>query len=427
MATQAYGYDKTAARRSPTAAGFAAVTSRDQRATAMTAPSFLRVFSPDSVPVTHQGSPVAVAAGAESFQPIDTRSTRPGVAMVRLSDLYDSWHTRAADSKTESSWSGYRTLLRHWSAHHGGPGPDVRQITEPDLLSFFESVEAWNSRRSWKKNRDLLFALLKSGCPRTNDNRDGTREDPPLQLDALPVLELPRDRWFRDRDDKRPPAKRRGGHRSRKLPVMTPEQFGDVLNATRDDVCSRLWWISFLSFVWFCGPRLRDVWRYRWTDGRQLIDLDRQVAEFTETKSGGESIVPLPSWLLFLFGELHSAQNAEPGDPVFVCDPRTKPDAGRHRLSRGDAANETRAFRPSYKATFLRAGVPLRQPHELRANAQSLWFKHSEKYRFAATGHQPPSDDVQLRHYIRLDDDFAAAAESFPFPLTVPQLKELCQ
>jgi len=380
------------------------------------AKNMLRIHRPEQ---SAEPLPLKQAAGAESMSHPgrgDHRTPSPVVSPVLLSDLLNAFYARSADAKTESSWSGYRTLVRYWETHHKGPGPDVRSLSVDDLQDFFASVNVWRSRRSWVKNRDLLFALLKSGCRRTLDNKKGS-DNPELQTDQLPVWDPPRDRWFRDRDDQLPPVAQRGGHRKRKLSVMTADEFGSVLDAVRHsdaDFLTPAWWYPFFGLLWFAGPRIEDMWRYRWEEGRLCVSVDRRVIEFTETKAGGESVVPLPSWLVSQFARLRQSQQANAGDLVFANVAGGEPTP--HRLAAGHVQNSSRKFRPAYKRIWTDAGVPLRHPHEMRAQCISLWFKHAPKYRFAATGHQPPKSDVQASNYLIFDDDFRDAAESFPAP-----------
>ena len=138
----------------------------------------------------------------------------------------------------------------------------------------------------------------------------------------------------------------------------------------------------------------------------------------TETKKGNKADVPIPSWLLGRLSILKS--NQPPGtDHVYVASKKTDSRLyvkSPFAISRTDVGNRNRAFNPEYKAIFARAGVELRKPHEIRGDGISQWFKHAYKYRCAATGHSPPSGDVQLLNYVRLDEDFRKAVETFPFP-----------
>lgn len=356
---------------------------------------------------------------------IDTRMNGPGVKTdppVYLSQLLAAYYERAADAKCESSWSGYRTLVRKWEAFHDGDGPPVQQLTADRLQAFFEGVSEWRSERSWVRNRDLLFKLFKTACRQTIDNVDGLTVSPILSVDALPVWSIPRGRWFRDRADKTSQStEKRGGHKKRKLELLKLDEFGAVLAAC-DHVSwmSPPWWKAWLSLIWFCGLRFEDSFRLQWASGPLHVNLSRRVLDMTETKCGGDIAVPLPSWLLQLLESLHDESRI--GLPVFTAASRKT--ATAMLASRSDISNRERFFGPQYREIWTRAGVELRQPHEVRGVCISRWLKHDARYRFAVTGHKPPKADVQLNHYVTLDDEFRQSCESFPFPLNALEPKK---
>jgi len=373
-----------------------------------------------------------IALRMESRQ-ADHRISSPVVKSsepLYLADLLKACFSCHASHRTAASWSGYRTLVTKWTAFWEGNGPDLKSLTGEDLQQFFEGVLVWQSERSWRKNCDLLFKLLKTACPLTISNREGRKSDAPLSIDTLPVWELPRDRWFRDRQttqattqaiDGNQPAETTGktsrnecGHRRRNLPLLTIGEFGSVLTACKGATfMDPIWWECFFCHVWFNGPRWADMWRFRWNDPLALlaIDMKHQTFRFTETKAGGDGQVPIPSWL---YGRLSLLMLAQPKSAsVYVAAKGTE---SQYAISTSDTANRERRWKPEYEAIWARAGVTLRKPHELRGVSISYWFKHAPKYRFAATGHSPPAGDVQLRNYVTLDEEFRAAAESFPFP-----------
>lgn len=323
--------------------------------------------------------------------------SRPGVSPTTLGEVLTSFHQRTRADRTESSWSGYRTLLKYWTRHHrGGDGPPVNQVTAHTLQEFFEATPEWGSRRSWVKNRDLLYALLKSACPQTVTNPDGLPADQAaLQIDALPIWSPPKDRWFRDRSPST--QKKSGGHRPSQLPLLTVEEFQLVI-----DAAPSLWWRTFLLFLWLYGQRLRDQLSFVYSvdQSRKLrIDLDNRVIAFTETKGGGRGLVPLHFRLAELLTELRASET-HGTDSVWHLP---------------DKANLNRRFYPEFKAIWTAAGVPLRMPHQMRGVAVSNCFAHAPQYRHALTGHST-SGDVQLRHYIQCDERFREAVDTLPCP-----------
>lgn len=343
----------------------------------------------------------------------DLRSAEP----VTLKQVFESSFERNRNNCTDSSWSGYRTLLKKWTRFWCGRGPDLRKLTAEHLQDFFEGVEEWKTERSWIKNADMLFALLKSACPLTIENDRGMKADALLTIEQLPVWSPPRDRWFRDRaktriDDN---DESRGGHRQCKLPLLTVTEFGKLLTACKSATfLDPLWWECWFCQLWFHGPRWADFWRYTWGthDSEQTlrIDLKSSTIHVVETKAGGNGTCPMPSWLLGRLSLLKSKQNAADGDLVYIGK------GSPFVMSPGDAQNRERHFGPQFAAIWEAAGIPVRFPHQMRGVAISYWIKHAPIYRFAAIGHSPPKGDTQLRNYATFDVDFQNAAESFPFP-----------
>lgn len=343
----------------------------------------------------------------------DLRSAEP----VSLKQVFESAYERNRNDCTDSSWSGYRTLLAKWTRFWCGRGPDLRKLTAEHIQDFFEGVDEWRTERSWIKNSDLLFALLKSACPLSVDNKRGMKTNALLTVEGLPVWSPPRDRWFRDRAKSQTEETDdgRGGHKRCNLPLLTVAEFGKLLTACKSATfLDPLWWECWFCQLWFHGPRWADFWRYTWGthDSKQTlrIDLKSATIHVTETKAGGNGTCPLPSWLLGRLSLLKSKQNAADGDLVYVGS------GSPFVMTPGDAQNRERRWRPQFLAIWEAAGVPVRNPHQMRGVAISHWIKHAPIYRFAAIGHSPPKGDTQLRNYATFDADFQAAAESFPFP-----------
>ena len=366
---------------------------------------------------------------------LDTRSLTPGVWQTptaaapidtpTLPELFDLFQARTDDDKTPQSWSSFRTLIRYWRNHHGDDGPPSHEITTDTLSTFFRNVAAWQTRRSWEKYRDCVCQILNSACPATIDNPGGMPAAASiLQRDTLPVWRIPKPRWFRDRNQTNPDNPQRiGGHKKRNIPLLSVDEFGALLTACDYSEYMRpIWWKTWLSLLWFNGPRFHDSLAYRYDCGPLHIDTEHRILDFTESKCGGATAVPIPSFLADLFAELRTSQGNPPANSTAL----TAQPGSRHyysadtppeySLPRGDLTNQTRRLKPEWCRLFALAGVPLRHPHEMREVAVSNWFKHAPKYRFAAIGHKPPKSDTQLRNYNILDDDFRAAADAYPYP-----------
>jgi hypothetical protein len=397
-------------------------------------PMRLRVYNPDdkSQPVIQ---PKADALDDSALDTIakklhllmsgsgaDARTVSPGVSYqqpIVLKQVFESAYGRNRNDCTDSSWSGYRTLLQKWTTFWCGRGPDLRVLTSEHIQDFFEGVEEWRTERSWVKNCDLFFALLKSACPLTVDNKRGMKQDAWLSIDKLPVWDPPRDRWFRDRKKSAIEDTGRGGHKRCNLPLLTVSEFGQILTACESATyLNPLWWKCWFSQLWYHGPRWADFWRYTWnshiSQGCLRLDLKSSTIHVTETKAGGNGTCPMPSWLLSQFRQLKSAQSAADGDLVYISRPGEP--VSQFRMSTGDAQNRERHWLPEFTAIWDRAGIPMRKPHQLRGVAISNWLKHAPIYRFSAIGHAPPKTDTQLRNYATFDEDFQRAAESYPFP-----------
>ena len=362
-------------------------------------------------------------ASLMSSKTFEARTNNPGLKTgepLSLKAVFQSCYERNRNDCTESSWSGYRTLLQKWTRFWCGRGPDLRFLTAEHIQEFFEGVEEWRTERSWVKNADLLFALLKSACPLTVENKPGMKEDALLSVDSLPVWNPPRDRWFRDRAKAAvEPDDSRGGHKRSNLPLLTVAEFGKLLTACKSATfLDPLWWECWFCQLWFHGPRWADFWRYTWNthdaEAALRIDLKSATIHVTETKAGGNGTCPMPSWLLGRLSLLKHHQKASDGDLVYVAG-RRQPETP-WRLPAGDAANRERRWAPQFDAIWNAAGIMKRNPHQLRGVAISYWVKHAPIYRFAAIGHAPPKGDTQLRNYATFDEDFQKAAESFPFP-----------
>lgn len=345
--------------------------------------------------------PNSPRAGAAEF---DTRTSHPGIKspeLWTLSDCFAADWERSASRRKSGTWTGYRTLLKAWNAWDASR--DVRTLTPRDLQDFFESQTQWASFRSWDKNHTYLLALLGVACPQTRDNPYGVPrgEFAPLSPEQIPMWNMPPPKWFKGRVSSAP----RSGHRRRNLPLLTLAEFDKVLLAAGES-SDPVYWRTLESFWWFCGMRCRDTvlalrWRTATVEG---VDLKSQTLFFRETKADGLIAVPLPSWLCVGLAALAEREQ----EHVFQRSPHWK-NLGRWlyggKAYQGDG-------RPTI---WQRAGVDLREPHEMRGVSISNWIEHGEKYRLLVTGHAGGEKDIQKRHYW-INEKFREAAEQMPRP-----------
>ena len=343
----------------------------------------------------------------------------PAETAWSLRQCLQSDYTRNELSRQPVTWSLYRTLVKHWEAAWGGPGPDCRSLTGEQLQAAFAKVSEWSSLRSWEKNRSCLFALLQSCCAQSRRNLHGIPRPaiPPLVLDDLPIWKIPPREWFRSRPK---PATRHPGHCRSSLPLLEVAEFDRVLAAcagTSDPLYFRV----LLGWFWFCGMRCRDAilslpWRETQTEDG--VDLGNRLLHFEESKCGGALDVPLPSWLCEGLCALKTRQPKQlelfPGSQrfVFVRRPNWK------QLSRWFYSDHKSGRLGAWDSTWASAGVACRKPHQMRGVSISWWLAKAEKYRKLVTGHSL-GNDVQMRVYATFGEDFRAAAEAFPRP-TLP-------
>lgn len=310
------------------------------------------------------------------------------------------------DELAASSWYDYRTLLarweQFWTQREGrrSRGPDVRQISDADLRAFFEAQETWRTARTWGKYRDLFAAILRTCLVRSESNRGGPRAEEAL-LQELPWLEIPPDRWFKERARRLATPSRRGGHTPSRDGLLTVEEFDRVVAASQMatfpcwDGCDALgFWRAFWACQWVYGPRLRNLL----TLPRTSINWASETWLFEETKKGNEVHVPLHPAVLAALRGIDRGSRAW----LFPIPP-------------GQLKNLQRNFYPTYKRIWQWAGVPLRMPHQLRATAISIWKEHAPEWRKFALGHSR-SGDVQDQHYVIPGEAFRQAVRSFPVP-----------
>ena len=346
----------------------------------------------------------------------------PATDMPTLGDLLSEWYILRREDRCESTWAGYWTLhrqwIRHWQRDPLG-GPPVGELTGQHVLDFLANQASLQTRRSWCKAATLIHAILDAAV--RHRLAGGL-----VRAEHLPQIEIPRDRWFRDRG----PVAETPGHRRRGLPALTVEDMRAAMAACRTSVfLAPAWWRATLGLLWFCGPRYADLGRLRWghRSARGFrVSCESESLHYVETKGGGTVDVPLPAWLAGLLRDLRDAQGVRPGTDAacLVADPRPRRvaaqaatvDSSIHICPRGDFVNRGRRLAPQWCEIWHAAGVETRKPHEMRAAAISNWYAAAPQYRFAAMGHRPPPGDVQLRHYVQIGPDFRAAASRIPDP-----------
>ncbi len=323
------------------------------------------------------------------------------------------------NQQRRASWQDYRTLVKKWEAAWGGGGPDMRSVTPAQLQQGFDSIKEWTSYRSWEKNRDQLFALLKSSCRQTQRNPLGVPkpEVAPLSEDDLPVWSLPPKEWFRGRAK---PAKRHPGHRPCSLQLLSQEEFDRVLTAASAEH-DPLYWRTLLGWCWFTAMRIRQTLHeltWRETSEGDGVDLANRLLHTQESKCGGALDVPLPDWLLAGLSALKARRLTQkelfPGASM----PKPAQDAQERCVfwRRPNWKNLDRWFYPTWDAIWERAGVPVRMPHQMRGVAISWWIAgKDEKYRKLITGHSL-GNDVQMKVYATFGADFRRAADEHPRP-----------
>ena len=346
------------------------------------------------------------------YQPAAPQVSEPVTLRACLdSDLSRNPHRR-------QNWGQYRTLVEYWERAWSGSGPDMRCVTSAQLFTAFSSVPEWPSRNTWKSNADRLFAMMKAQCRQTRQNKFGVPkpELAPLLEDDLPIWELPPDAWF---DNRPPPPKERRGHTRSTLPLMTVAEL-DALMSAADWTEDPLWWKTLAGWWWFCGMRIRQTliqltWRTQLAE--EGVDLANRCLHSRESKCKGGLEVPLPGWLCEGLQALRDRQKRQL--TMFEDAAGDRPTVFHRRKKRGDPTVKRtqlpKGFYAQWDALWDRAGVPIREPHQMRGVSISWWLKHSEKYRKTVTGHST-AGDMQLSHYVTFDDDFRQAAENHPRP-----------
>ncbi len=313
--------------------------------------------------------------------------TRRDASVWTLGRVLDEYVRQAEDeSKAPATWSDYRTLVKKLTPHLGET--DVRDLTSEQLVTAFKSIDEWASERTWVKHGSNLATLLRAFAPRSLSNKSGTRRDPLFEsLEAVPTLAIPSERWFESRDSD---SKQIGGHHPSKLPVMTRDEWRAVFRALDGQQLG-----TFAKLLACYGTRVRELLEWQWDSKSIRVDIeagmlfrkDRKVAKNKASAPIHRALIP----------ELRALRRDG-------CD----------RLFEGNVNKLNAWFYPEWRAAFERAGVPLRNPHQCRGDAISLWSSRPgfEIYRWAMFNHSPTS--VEDRNYLRaVDEKFRQWVDSF--------------
>ena len=342
-----------------------------------------------------------------------------GGAILTLRGCLESDQLR--NPHRRANWGQYETLLKHWEEAWGGVGPDMRSLTTVQLNTAFGAVEAWRERETWARNFERMVALMKSMCRQTRANKYGIAKPEPALLNEedFPIWELPPEAWFASRPA---PAKRHAGHRRSTLPLMTIDEL-DLVMKSAGQMDDPLWWKTVIGWFWFCGMRssqtlLELPWRNSLAE--EGVDLSNRCLHSRESKCNGALDVPIPTWLIAPLEALKYRQTRQV--ELFEDDPGERLVVFHKRKKRGDQKTNRKSkpkrFYSDWESIWTRAGVPVREPHQMRGVSISWWLKCAEKYRKQVTGHST-AGDMQMSRYVTFDDDFRKAAEAHPRP-TLP-------
>ena len=359
-------------------------------------------------PVAQPASPASIASARSHDEPAFGfgRPTRFPAAnaerperLQTLRRLMVGYYRRQSANKSTATWQQYLTILRKWESHHDGRGPDLRQLTAPQIEAFFRAERAWQSRQSWVRNRTQFFALLKACCRQTVSNPSGLAMGWLFHsVDELPIWEVPPARWFRDRarEQARMPAPptngRHGGHMPFDGDLLTFAELQRVLRAC-DLVKDPLWWRTLIAWVMTYASRRGDFLTIEWS----AIDFEQRQFKLRETKGGGLIVAPLA--IRFL-EPLHQLQRDNPVGPW-------------HRKPN----HLDRWFYPTWNNIWELAGVPRRTPHQLRDECSNWWNEHDRNWGDLITGHA--TTNTRDLHYDRcrrgrISPAFRQAVATFP-------------
>ena len=236
------------------------------------------------------GDPLVGESAASPGGPASLGHWTLGACLERLSGFKRS-------SISSGEVNRYRGLVDAWERHHGGGGPDVRQL-EPDAFHQFAAAQPrWKSASQASNQFTRFKALLKVAAKRS---------DPyPLGVDQGWAYENP------------PAMARLNVQQWQAAPrapdPLTVEQFGRLLEVAgraewprhhgarhrRSAVPPGLLWRSYLITLWFTGSRRDVALRLRREENLRLPQLE---LHFKPDKDGLPVEIPLPdavAWHLY--------------------------------------------------------------------------------------------------------------------------------
>ena len=354
-------------------------------------PEQLRQFAAEVASQLRSSPPVSDVH--RLLEPVYVEAQHPAQSPLTLRSAFESFYQRSRALMSEVRWGDFRSLIHRCEEVWNGCGRDLRTMSAADWQTTFESVTTWRTQRAWEKSQRCLYQILNANCRQTRKNRRGVPlgTPAPLELDSLPIWDIPPEQWFL----------RRGVEPAASLPALSVEEFSRVITAC-DATTDRLFWKTLLGFWWFCAMRRTDstdslCWFSSKT--RMGIDIDRRWLRWKNSKPPHEVYdIPLPDWLLVGFRALATRST----DRVFYL------------------PNLKRRLYPTLKAICQAAGVESRTPNDFRKSGSTHWRMVAPQHENRFTAHKERT--TIGRHYVQLSESqLREIAETFPRP-TVPIL-----
>ncbi len=305
-----------------------------------------------------------------------------------LRAAFESFFSRCQPLRSQVRWGDFRSLINRCEEVWKGQGRDVRTISAADWQATFEGIASWRTQRAWAKAHRCLYQVLNANCRQTRKNRQGVPlgTPAPLDLDSLPIWDIPPEQWFL----------RRGIEPAASLPALSVEEFSRVITAcgtTADPV----YWRTLLAFWWYCAMRRTDstsglCWFSSRT--RMGIDVERRWLRWKNSKPPHEVYdIPLPEWLNVGFREL----------------------AKRGRESVFYLPNLKRRLYPTLAEICSAANVDSRTPNDFRKSGTTHWRMIAPQHENRFTAHKEQT--TIGKHYVQLSEtQLREIAESFPRP-----------
>lgn len=352
-------------------------------------------------------------------------SLRQNDTTYRTTDPVANWDLRSAlsriksawpDSRSSITWGQYETLCKYWE-RYWGVGYDLRKVDAQGLEKFFKSVEEWATRRSWNKNLMMLTAVFKSLCRESKKNPYGLPRsiEPPLRIDDLPDLNFPNNDWWRTNRTKG--ASQTGGHTPKMRSTLPLEEFQKVIDGiwSMPGLHERVWWETFLAWLWFSGMRVTQArCDLKWClDGlSEGVELSSLSIQTYDSKREGLISVPLPNCLLPGLTELWNKRKRVADQPYVFR---------QHGLRSPSPFYEIYCSIWEYAipcSTAAERELKHFLPHELRAVSCTNWDLRpspDNKAAWLVTGHAPA--DVREACYFQPGDErLREIVNRFPMP-----------